>query len=168
MCPERGGGGERHLRGVSPFLTIISGTGGGSPPSWVPGGFPLLSITLGTDRVCPPNPRHPGGAPPSWVSGVPPPEYHTEEGISAAENATEANKLSDDSKVGGCGMGGGTHGCCWMAVMGFVFLPSTPPRKINLKKPLQFGFKKWKSHRTARPWEHRSEIVNDKDKTLPL
>lgn len=31
------------------------------------------------------------------------------------------------------------------------------------RKPLslQFGFKKWKSHVTARPWEDRSEIVKE-------
>lgn len=31
--------------------------------------------------------------------------------------------------------------------------------KKNLS--LQFGFKKWKSHVTARPWEDRSEIVKE-------
>lgn len=43
-----------------------------------------------------------------------------------AENAVEANKLSNNYKVGGCGMGGGTHRCSWMAVIHFLFLPGTP------------------------------------------
>lgn len=43
--------------------------------------------------------------------------------------------------------------------MGFNFLPlhSFPPKPLSL----QFGFKKWKSHVTARPWEDRSEIVKE-------
>lgn len=44
-----------------------------------------------------------------------------------AENVVEANKLSNNYKVGACGMGGGTQGCSWMAVMGFLFL--IPPSK---------------------------------------
>lgn len=35
-----------------------------------------------------------------------------------AENAVEANKLSNNYKVGG-----GTDGCSWRAVMGFIILP---------------------------------------------
>ena len=42
-----------------------------------------------------------------------------------AENAVEANKLSNNYNVGGCGMGGGTHRCSWMAVIRFLFLPAT-------------------------------------------
>lgn len=69
-----------------------------------------------------------------------------------AENAVEANKLSNNYKVGGCGTGGGTHGCSWMVLVSFL-------TQINVS--VQFGFKKWKSHVTARPWEDRSEIVKE-------
>lgn len=45
-----------------------------------------------------------------------------------AENAVEANKLSNNYKVGG-----GTHGCSWRAVMGFNFLPlHSSPKKTPL------------------------------------
>lgn len=37
-----------------------------------------------------------------------------------------------------------------------VFFFFTPKNSF-----LQFGFKKWKSHVTARPWEDRSEIVKE-------
>lgn len=71
-----------------------------------------------------------------------------------AENAVEANKLSNNYKVGE-----GTHGCSWRAGMGFSFLPLYSSQKKPFS--LQFGFKKWKSHVTARPWEDRSEIVKE-------
>lgn len=71
-----------------------------------------------------------------------------------AENAVEANKLSNNYKVGG-----GTHGCSCRAVMGFNFFPLYSSQKNLLC--LQFGFKKWKSHVTERPWEDRSEIVKE-------
>ncbi|KFW72040.1 hypothetical protein AS28_01973, partial [Pygoscelis adeliae] len=48
-----------------------------------------------------------------------------------AENAVEANKLSNNYKVGAHGVGGDTHGCSWVAVMGFLFL-SAPPQKKSL------------------------------------
>lgn len=66
-----------------------------------------------------------------------------------AENAVEANKLSNNYKVGShrAGWGGNQLDSIW------VFSPQ------NLS--LQFGFKKWKSHITARPWEDRSEIVKE-------
>ncbi|KGL91670.1 hypothetical protein N301_07999, partial [Charadrius vociferus] len=47
-----------------------------------------------------------------------------------AENVVEANKLSNNYKVGAHGMGGGTHGCSWVAVMGFLFL--LPQKKPQL------------------------------------
>lgn len=71
-----------------------------------------------------------------------------------AENAVEANKLSNNYKVGG-----GTHGCSGRVVMGFHLLPLHSSQKKTLS--LQFGFKKWKSHVTERPWEDRSEIVKE-------
>lgn len=99
----------------------------------------------------------PGGATPSCC------QQHSEEVCEScvlkttltAENAVEANKLSNNYKVGG-----GTRGCSWRAVRGFNFfsLCSSPPQKTL---SLQFGFKKWKSHVTARPWEDRSEIVKE-------
>lgn len=76
-----------------------------------------------------------------------------------AENAVEANKLSNNYKVGGHGTGGGTHGCSWAVLVSFLFLPTPPHPKKNVS--VQFGFKKWKSHVTARPWEDRSEIVKE-------
>ncbi|PKK22070.1 hypothetical protein A306_00000161 [Columba livia] len=111
-----------------------------------------LQGDLGCHLYCPHVP--PAVSPPSCC------QQHSEEVCEScvvkttltAENAVEANKLSNNYKVGGCGTGGGTHGCSWMVLVSFL-------TQINVS--VQFGFKKWKSHVTARPWEDRSEIVKE-------
>lgn len=65
-----------------------------------------------------------------------------------AENVVEANKLSNNYKVG--------EEHPWVPLYGRTGAFFTQKNPF-----LQFGFKKWKSHVTARPWEDRSEIVKE-------
>nr|XP_060632289.1 uncharacterized protein LOC132775588 [Anolis sagrei ordinatus] len=68
------------------------------------------------------------------------------------------------------GPGGGRHACTQpclptrvvrTAFLGFLPANRTPCAAGGTRRTISFGFKKWKSHVTERPWEDRSEIVKE-------